>query len=291
MVFTFIAKYQAILLFMVKGTGQKVRAKENKFSYIVLTIMKIEEYLETLPENLLSGEDVQLPEKSFREIFKFINLSENDIFYHLGCGDEKGIELAVNEFRVKKAVGIDNNSKKIKQAKKNLAEKNIKANLINQNIEDAIFSDASVILFWFTDEKIINEMMEKFKNLKEDTKIITIWGPLPECLPDKVDFPYIINKVPFKKAQNIQEQLLSILGVKCVDFITAWEFAERYTKSISSPEIKNDRFLTIIQTLMIWINAKKLGVSCGEEIPESIQTYINIMKMHFDIDFEYLLRE
>lgn len=253
--------------------------------------MKIEEYLGTLPENLLSGEDVQLPEKSLREIFKFVNLSEDDIFYHLGCGNEEGIELAVNEFRVKKAVGIDNNSEKIKQAKKNLVEKNIKADLICQNIEDSIFSDASVILFWFADEKIINEMMKKFENLKESTKIITIWGPLPEYLPDKVDFPYIINKIPFKKAQNIQEQMLSIFGVKCVDFITAWEFAERYTKSIGSPEIKNDRFLTIIQTLMIWINAKKLGVSCGEEIPESIQTYINIMKMHFDIDFEYLLKE
>lgn len=253
--------------------------------------MKIEEYLETLPENLLSGEDVELPEKSFREIFKFVDLGEDDIFYHLGCGNEKGIELALNEFRVKKAVGIDNNSKKIEQAKKNLEGKNTKADLICQNIEDSIFSDASVILFWFTDETIINKMMKKFKNLKEGTKIITIWGPLPECLPDKVNFPYIINKVPLKKAQNMQEQLLSIFGVKCVDFITAWEFAERYTKSIASPEIKNDRFLTIIQTLVIWINAKKLGVACGEGIPESIQTYISIMKMHFDIDFEHLLKE
>ncbi|MFB5624304.1 MAG: SAM-dependent methyltransferase, partial [Nitrosopumilus sp.] len=34
-----------------------------------------------------------------------------------------------------------------------------------------------------------------------------------------------------------------------------------------------------------------LGVVCGDEIPESIKTYINIMKMHFDIDFEYLLKE
>ena len=253
--------------------------------------MKIEEYLETLPKNLLSGEDVQLPEKSFREIFKFVNLDENDIFYHLGCGDEKGIELAINEFRVKKAIGIDNNSKKIEQAKKNLKEKSTNADFICQNIEDSILSDATVILFWFSDENIINKMMKKFKNLKEGTKIITIWGPLPECLPDKVDFPYIINKIPLKKAQNMQEQLLSIFGVKCVDFVTAWEFAERYTKSIGSPEIKNDRFLTIIQTLMIWINAKKLGVACGDEIPESIQTYISIMKMHFDIDFEYLLKE
>ena len=47
-------------------------------------LLKIEEYLETLPENLLSGEDVQLPEKSFREIFKFVKLDKDDIFYHLG---------------------------------------------------------------------------------------------------------------------------------------------------------------------------------------------------------------
>jgi len=72
--------------------------------------LKIEEYLETLPENVLSGEDVQLSEKSLREIFKFVDLDENDIFYHLGCGNEKGIEIAINEFKVKKAVGIDNNS-------------------------------------------------------------------------------------------------------------------------------------------------------------------------------------
>ena len=253
--------------------------------------MKIEEYLKTLPENLLSGEDVQLPEKSLRAIFKFTNLGENDIFYHLGCNDEKGIEMAVNEFKVKKAIGIDKNSEKIENAKNNLERKNINGKVICENVEEANISDATVILFWFTDENIIEKMLEKFENLKIGTKIITVWSPLPDCLPEKVDFPYIINKVPFKKAQNLQEQLLAIFGVKCVDFVTAWEFAERYTKAIGTPEIKNDRFLTIIQTLMIWINAKKLGVACGDEVPESIQTYIKIMKMNFDIDFEHMLKE
>ncbi len=78
--------------------------------------MKIEEYLESLPENLLSGEDVQLPEKSFREIFKFADVGKNDVFYHLGCGNETGIEIAINEFKVKKAIGIDNNPEYIKHA-------------------------------------------------------------------------------------------------------------------------------------------------------------------------------
>ena len=253
--------------------------------------MKIDEYLETLPENILSGEDVQLSEKSFREIFKFVNLGKDDVFYHLGCVNEKGIEIAINEFKVKKAVGIDNNFEKIQQAEKNLGKKKIQGKVICKDITESEISDASVILFWFTDDNIINEMIKKFKKLKPGIKIITIWGPLPDCLPDKVNFPYIINTSPFKKAQNLQEQVLSIFGVKCVDFVTAWEFAERYTKSIGSSDIQNDRFLTIIQTLMIWINAKKLGVACGEEIPESIQTYIKIMKMNFDIDFEYMLKE
>jgi hypothetical protein len=235
--------------------------------------LKIEEYLQTLPKNLLSGEDVQLPEKSLRDIFKFSNLGQDDIFFHLGCNNEKGIEIAINEFKVKKAVGIDNSLEKI-----------------HQKIEESDISDATVILFWFTDEKIINEMVKKFNKLKPETKIITIWGPLPNYLPDKVNFPYIINKVPFKKAENLQEQLLAVFGVKCIDFVTAWEFAERYTKSISNSEVKNDRFLTIIQTLIIWLNAKELGVVCTEEVPESIKTYMSIMKMHFDIDFEHLLK-
>ena len=252
--------------------------------------MKIEEYLQTLPKNLLSGEDVQLPEKTLKEIFKFSNLGKDDIFFHLGCNNEKGVEIAINEFKVKKAIGVDNNLEKIQNAQKKIKEKNIDVKLIHQNIEESDISDATVILFWFTDEKIIKDMVKKFNKLKPETKIITIWGPLPNYLPDKVNFPYIINKVPFKKAENLQEQLLSVFGVKCVDFVTAWEFAERYTKSISSSEVKNDRFLTIIQTLIIWLNAKELGVVCTEEIPESIKTYISIMKMHFDIDFEHLLK-
>ena len=252
--------------------------------------MKFEEYLDTLPKNVLSGEDVQLPEKTFREIFKFAALGKEDTFYHLGCHDEKGIEIANKEFNVKKAIGIDNNPEKIKNGKNNINEKKIDVELIYQNIQETDLSDATVILFWFTDEEIINEMTQKFKELKPETKIITIWGPLPNYLPDKVNFPYIINKIPLQKAKNLQEQLLAVFGVKCIDFVTAWEFAERYTKSMSGSEIKNDRFLTILQTLIIWINAKELGVTCTEEIPESIRTYIGIMKMHFYIDFEYLLK-
>ena len=112
--------------------------------------MKIEEYLKSLPENIVSGEDVQLPDRSFREIFNFVNLGKNDIFYHLGCGNGRGIMLSLKEYNVKKAVGIDNNSDKIKQAKEILSQNSLSGELICENIQNVGISEATVILFWFT---------------------------------------------------------------------------------------------------------------------------------------------
>ena len=252
--------------------------------------MKIEEYIKSLPGNIISGDDVQLPEHSFRKMFEFLGLDENDIFYHLGCGDGKGIFIARNEFNVKKAVGIDNDTKKIEQA--NDYCKKIKLDgweFFCEDVLTAKMDDATVILFWFTDNDLIENMMEKFERLPDGCRIITIWGPLPQCLPSKVDFPYIINQVPFKTA-NLKEQLLEIFDAKCIDFVNAWEYAERYTKAISSSDIENNRFLTILQSLVIWINAKNLGIACGNEIPIPIKNYMGILKTFFNIEVEHLLK-
>lgn len=254
--------------------------------------MKIEDYLASLPQSIISGQDVQLPDNAFREIFRFSQLNKNDVFYHLGCGNGNGIAIAAEEFGVKKSVGIDNDIEKISIAKKLLEEKKISNGILQcQDILESDISDASVILFWFSDQNIIEKMMPKFSSLKEGCRIITIWGPLPGILPDMVDFPYILNMVPFKKASSLQEQLLSVFGTDCIDFVVAWEFAERYTRAVGSPDAGNDRFLTILQSLVIWINAKNLGVACGHEIPIPIKNYISLLRTYFNIDVEYLLNE
>ena len=252
--------------------------------------MKIEDYIKSLPENIISGEDVQLPDHSFREIFEFVGIGEKDIFYHLGCGDGNGIAIALQKFNVKKAIGIDYNKEKIQQCNKLVKEKNLtRAKFLCTDIQTAKFDDATVILFWFTDNEITENMKKVFENLQDGCRIITIWGPLIGCLPEKVDFPYIINKVPFKPA-DLKEQLLAIFGTKCIDFVTAWEYAERYTKAISSSDIENNRFLTILQSLVIWINAKNLGIACGNEIPIPIKNYMGILKTFFNIEVEHLLK-
>ena len=253
--------------------------------------MKIEDYLNTLPESILSGQNIQLSKQSFREIFKFARLDKDHIFYHLGCGDGTGLAIAKEEFGAKKVIGVDNSKEKIDSANALLNKKNIlSAETIFDDVSNVNIDNADVILFWFTDETILQKMVKKFSSLKDGTKIITIWGPLPGCLPDIVEFPYIINQVPFKEAKDLKDQLLAIFDVKCVDFVTAWEFAERYTNAIGRDNPENDRFLTILQSLVIWINAKNLDVACGDEIPESITTYISILKTYFGIEIEHLIK-
>ena len=254
--------------------------------------MKIEEYLNTLPKSIITGEDVNLQDDALREIFEFASLGKNDVFYHLGCGNGHGLSIALEEFGIKKAVGIDNNNEKILAAKKMLENKGLTGfTLRSEDILESDISDATVILFWFSDDTIIEKMAQKFSILKKDCRIITIWGPLPGNLPDKVDFPYIMNKVPFKKANSLKEQIIAVFGTDCIDFVTAWEFAGRYSKAVASKNVENDRFLTILQTLVIWINAKNLGMVCEDDIPPPVRNYIGILKTYFNIEVEHLLNQ
>ncbi len=244
--------------------------------------MKLEEYVKTLPGEIMSGEQVQLPDDSLRDMLDILELNDNDVFYHLGCGDGSSVRMALQR-GVKKAVGVDWDKSKIR-----LIE-DPKAEFACCDVRDADISDATAILFWFADQNIIYEMMSKFEGLQRGCRIATVWSPLPECLPARVEFPYIVSKVPFARA-GLKEQLLSVFGVSCIDFVTAWEYSERYTKAISSNE-QNDRFLTILQAVTIWINAKNLGVACGDEMPESIRTYIGILRNFFGIEVEHLLKQ
>ncbi len=132
-------------------------------------------------------------------------------------------------------------------------------------------------------------MLDRFSSLGQGCKIITIFDPLPGILPVKVSFPYILHQTPLKQAKTLRDQLIAVFDTECIDFTTRWEFAERYTKAIGSPDAGNDRFLTILQTMMIWINARKLGLSCTEEIPPAVQSYIEILRNFFGIEVKHLI--
>ena len=181
--------------------------------------MKISEFISTLPNTILTGDSIVIPDDFIRKMFSFSNLNKDDVFYHLGIGNNPStLRIAIEEFKVKKAVGIDINDTIIDEIKSKT--KNIKnAYAINENVTSCSLSEATVIFSWFTDEKISKSLSKKFESeLASGSRIISIWFPPALYLPDKIDFPILVCEKPFKIGVDIKDQLKAIYKTDCIDF-------------------------------------------------------------------------
>lgn len=251
--------------------------------------MKLGDFLSSLPQSVLRGERVSLTDNVIRKIFNFANLKKGDIFYHLGCGAGNAVAIAVKEFGVKKSVGIEIDKSIADNARRHVAGlKN--AYIINADVREANISEATVLLFWFSDSTIVDALTKRFKKeLKNGARVITIWAPLSMTLPDKVEFPFFVNKKPFKRARAIQQQIRSIYGTDCIDFTASWLLAERYIDALEVTPGEYKRFVNILQSMVIWINAWNMDVACEDEVPPPVQTYVGILKTFFNIDMSGMI--
>ena len=255
-----------------------------------LSFLKIKHFLSSLPQSVLKGDDVSLSDNVIRKLFRFARLQRSDVFYHLGCGSNNTVGIAANEFKVKKSVGIEIRKSVAARALNNIAGIST-AQITNQDIRKVRISEASVLLFWFTDPKIIGQMIKRFETeLSDGARVITIWSPLDLMVPTKAEFPFFICKKPFNYAKNLSEQIRTIYGTTCIDFSASWLLADRYMDALEVVPGKYRRFLNMLHSSIIWINAWKSGVACEDEIPPPLTAYIGILKTFFNIDLSDLVK-
>ena len=251
--------------------------------------MELGDFLSSLPQSVLSGESVSLTDNVIRKILVFAKLKKSDIFCHLGCGEGNAVAIAAKEFGVKKSIGIEIDKSLADKAVKNIAGiKN--AYIINADIRKAEISDATILLFWFSDSDFVDALTKRFsKELKDGSRVITIWAPLGMTLPDKVEFPFFVNKKPFRHAKSIQQQIKSIYGTDCIDFTASWLLAQKYIDALEVTPNEYRRFVNILQSMVIWINAWNMNVACEDEVPPPVQTYVGILKTFFNIDMSSMI--
>ena len=245
--------------------------------------MNIAEFMSTLPKNVVSGEEIALPEQAVEKMFSLAGLKKTDVFMHLGCGQGEAVAMAAKR-GVKKSVGIEIDSKTAEAAMRKVAKlKN--AEIITGDIRQADLSSATVILFWFSDPETVEAMVKKFrKELKKGARMITIWSPPGMMLPQKVDFPFLVCKKPFKYATSIRQQIKAVYGNKCIDFTAAWLLAERYIDALGVVQSEYRRFVNMLQSMVIWINAWNMGVTCEDGVPPPVTAYLGILREFFGID-------
>jgi trans-aconitate methyltransferase len=251
--------------------------------------LELGDFLSSLPQSVIRGDAISLSDNVVRKIFNFAKLKKNDIFCHLGCGEGNTVAIAAKEFGIKKSIGIEIDKSLADKARKHIASiKN--TYIINADIREADISNATVLLFWFSDLELVDAMTRRFKKeLKDGARVITIWAPLGMTLPDKVEFPFFINKKPFKRARSIQQQIKAIYGTECIDFTASWLLAERYIDALEGTPGQYRRFVNMLQSMVIWINAWNMGVACEDEVPPPVHTYIGILKRFFNIDLSGMI--
>jgi hypothetical protein len=95
-------------------------------------------------------------------------------------------------------------------------------------------------------------------------------------------------KKPFIYASNLQQQIKSIYGNSCLDFTASWLLSENYIKKLETPP-RYSRFINILLSMTIWINAWNNGVSCEKDIPAPVESYIGILNTFFNIDLKEMI--
>ncbi|MER3408443.1 MAG: SAM-dependent methyltransferase [Nitrososphaera sp.] len=247
--------------------------------------MNIGEFLSTLPQDVLEGKRIELAAGVVRRMLKLAGVRRSDVFYHLGCGgDASAIEIAAREFGVKKAVGVEPDGQLAALAAKGV-EGLKNAAVVQSDILKADISDATVVLFWSSDSDLADAVArKKLARLRDGARLVTVWSPPGMILPSKVDFPFILCKKPFRRARSIRQQIKAVYGTECLDFTASWLLAERYIEALEVVPEQYRRFVNMLQSMVIWINAWNMGVSCEDGVPPPVQTYIGILREFFGID-------
>ncbi|MUM64096.1 methyltransferase domain-containing protein [Acidianus infernus] len=118
---------------------------------------------------------VPTPEPVVRKMLEIAKVGPEDIVYDLGCGDGRIVITAAKEFNAKKAVGIDINDERIKEALENVKKNGVEGKVIIEkgNFFDIDLSEATVVtMFLLTN---VNEMLKPKleKELKPGTRVVS----------------------------------------------------------------------------------------------------------------------
>jgi SAM-dependent methyltransferase len=129
---------------------------------------------------------VPTPQEVVDAMLQMANVTSDDVVYDLGSGDGRIPITAAQKFGAK-AVGIDINPQRIKEARANLEKTQVgdSVEFLNQDLFETDLSPASVVTLYLL-PSLNQKLIPKLKQLKAGTRIVSHSFDMgPEWPPDK----------------------------------------------------------------------------------------------------------
>ena len=116
---------------------------------------------------------VPTPQEVVDAMLQAANVTAKDVVYDLGSGDGR-IPITAAQKHGARAVGIDINPERIKEARENLAKTKVgdKVKFLNQDLFETDLSEATVITLYLL-PSLNQKLMPKLKALKPGTRIVS----------------------------------------------------------------------------------------------------------------------
>ncbi len=130
----------------------------------------------TTPQGELRTPDViyvPTPQEVVDAMLEMANVTSKDVVYDLGSGDGRIPITAAQKYGAR-AIGIDIDPQRIREAKENLAKANVsdKVEFLNQDLFQTDLSPATVITLYLL-PSLNQKLMPQLKQLKPGTRIVS----------------------------------------------------------------------------------------------------------------------
>jgi len=135
-------------------------------------------------------------------MLRLAKASKGDVFYDLGCGRGQLCFMAVTEFGVKRAVGIELHKGRASKAARLVRELGLadRIEIRNEDFMETDLGDASIVYSGL--EEVYEDVPLFEKKLKAGCRVVTLFLPFVGILPSAADYPFYLMRLPFKKTKD-----------------------------------------------------------------------------------------
>lgn len=140
--------------------------------------------------------------RHIRKLLTLAKASKRDVFYDLGCGRGQLCVVAVKEFGVRKAVGIEMHAGRAAKARAYVDKLGLsdRIEIRNEDFEDSDIGDATIAYCGHYEAE--GDVERYGSELSPGSRFVTLFLPFVGVIPNAADYPFYVMEVPFKLTRN-----------------------------------------------------------------------------------------
>ncbi len=154
-------------------------------------------------------------------MLRLARASPTDIFYDLGSGWGQNLIIALTEFNVKKAIGIEKDRERYQVSVERLSKRAItptRREVIRDDFDEVLAgrvkgvdpSEATIMFYGLSTDRLLLQKIQRC--IRKGSRLIYYYNCLfPEILPDKADPPFFMSIAPFRAPRSQYEWLSAVV--------------------------------------------------------------------------------